>query len=201
MTDVLREKQNGSTARGIDLFWFCLVFVLVYFLITWKPNPLGRQNSHKCHCLYFWLLLKAKSSKETWAPLSHKENTDLASTGDDLDTTGLTCWFLPSIWLTVSYQSGAAPPSSRQDPAEQRANPGGQIPNWDEGDRQYLLSSSCLSYTMAKTQPTAFFIPHDIACPGWGALLSIICPNYGPRAKGFSFITKFVFLPVLYDTH
>ena len=121
MTKVIRKKQNGPKSRGLNIFWFRFSC----FLIFWKLNPLASQNSYKCHCLCFWLFLKTKSSKETWAPLFHKENNHLASIGDDLNIAGFTWWFLTSIWRTQSYQSGPAPPSSRQAPAKHRANPGG----------------------------------------------------------------------------
>lgn len=45
MINVLRKKQTGSTAKRLDLFWFCLVFCFNLFPYCLTPNLLSSQNS------------------------------------------------------------------------------------------------------------------------------------------------------------
>lgn len=145
----------GPQPEGQIYFGFVWLFVLISFLITWKPNPLTCQNSSKCHCPCFWLSLKARISKETWAPLLHKENKDADPIGNDLALAGLTCWFLTSSWRIVTYPSGASQHSGRQTLL-------GQVPNAclhrDEGARQSCWALP-VSDTMAKIHPTVFYHP------------------------------------------
>lgn len=200
------DQSYKKEAKWAKIYRVKYILVSIFlFVSSSSENPLASQNSYKCHCLCFWLFLKTKSSKETWAPLLHKENSHLAPIGDDLNIAGFTCWFLTSSWLTQSYQSGPAPPSSRQAPAKHRANPGGPDSQCSPslGWRQQAASVEllCLSDTMVKTHPTVFFIPYDIACPDWEVSLTPICPNHSPRVNGFNFKTKFVFPPVPYGAH
>lgn len=151
--------------------------------------------------------LKTKSSKETWAPLLHKENSQLALIGDDLYIAGFTCWFVTSSWLTQSYQSGPAPPSRRQAPAKHRANPGGPdsqcLPSlgWRQ-QAAYLLSSYvCQTLWLRPIPPSSSSHMTSLVLIGgfhWLPSVQMIVPE---SKNGFNFKSKFVFPPVPYGAH
>lgn len=135
--------------------------------------------------------LKTRISEETWTPLSQKEFVwhwweSSNSRIHLLD---------PDFHLTTVTRFGLElPDDSIGRSQRRRADPGGSgyqcCLHSDDGDRRYLLRPSCVSDTVAKTHPTAFFHP-TWHCLSWlRVLLATNCLSDSHRASGFNFITK-----------